>query len=281
MDETTHAHRLLPPDSGLPPYEQLRDIIAKLRGPGGCPWDREQTHLSLRGGLIEEAYEAAAAIEAGDDVNLREELGDLLLQVVFHSQIASDEKRFTLDEVAQTVSDKLIRRHPHVFGSESASNAAAVLVRWEEIKRAEKQAAGQPEKPPSALDGVTPGLPALMHAEKIQKRAAKVGFDWSSAAPVIEKVREEIAEVEEALKRDCPGELEDELGDLLFAAVNLARKLRIDPEVALRRATNKFTERFQQIERIARARGLSLEKMTLAEMDVVWDEVKLNGHDSR
>jgi MazG family protein len=261
----------------MPPYDQLRDIIAKLRGPGGCPWDQEQTHTSLRGGLIEEAYEVAAAIDAGDDVNLREELGDLLLQVVFHSQIATDEKRFTLDEVAQVVSDKLIRRHPHVFGSESASDSAEVLVRWDEIKRAEKKAAGLPEKPHSALDGVTPGLPALMHAEKIQKRAAKVGFDWTTLGPVIEKVREEIVEVEQALEGDCPGELEEEMGDLLFAAVNLSRKLRIDPEVALRRATNKFTDRFQKVEEIVRARGLALEKMSLAEMDVIWDEVKAGG----
>jgi MazG family protein len=281
MDQPTHAPRLSPPDPGLPPFEQLREIIAKLRGPGGCPWDREQTHASLRGGLIEEAYEVAAAIDAGDDANLREELGDLLLQVVFHSQIALEEKRFTLDDVGQAVSDKLIRRHPHVFGSESASDSAEVLVRWEEIKRAEKKAAGLPEKAHSALDGVTAGLPALMHAEKIQKRAAKVGFDWASAAPVIAKVREEIDEVEQAIDGECPGELEEEIGDLLFSAVNLARKLRIDPEVALRAATNKFTGRFQRLEAVVQERGGALDKMSLTEMDAIWDEIKATAREKK
>jgi MazG family protein len=269
-EEPAHAARISPPDAALPPLDQLREIIAKLRGPGGCPWDREQTHGSLRGGLLEEAYEVVAAIDSGDDANLREELGDLLLQVVFHSQIASEEGRFTFDDAARGIAEKLIRRHPHVFGGECAADSAAVLQRWDEIKRAEKGGAA----PHSALDGVPTGLPALMHAEKVQKKAAKVGFDWSTAAPVIDKVREEISEVEQALTDACPGELEEELGDLFFAAVNLARKLKVEPEVALRRATEKFTRRFHQLEGLARSRGESLEKMSLSEMDALWDEVK-------
>ncbi len=269
--EAPPPSRLTPPDPSLPPLDQLREIIAKLRGPGGCPWDREQTHASLREALLEEAYEVVAAIDAGDDANLREELGDLLLQSVFHSQIASDERRFTLDDVAQGITDKLLRRHPHVFGAESAADSAEVLKRWDEIKRAEKGAAA---KTSSALDGVSQGMPALMHAQKIQKKAAKVGFDWDGAHQVIAKVREEIAEVEQAMQMECPGELEGEIGDLLFSIVNLARKLRIDSEVALRGSTEKFIRRFQMLERAVSESGRSLEKMSLAEMDVVWDEVK-------
>jgi len=274
MEETTRHARPTPPDPSLPPLEQLRDIVAKLRGPGGCPWDREQTHASLRGALLEEAYEVVAAIDAGDDANLREELGDLLLQSVFHSQIASEEGRFNLDDAARDISEKLLRRHPHVFGAESAADSAEVLKRWEEIKKAEKAAAKKPDRPHSALDGVSAGMPALIHAEKIQKKAAKVGFDWDAASQVIAKVREEIAEVENAIESECPGELEEEIGDLLFSIVNLSRKLHLDAEVALRKATEKFVWRFQELERIVRERGLTLERMTLVEMDEVWDEVK-------
>jgi MazG family protein len=269
MDDTPGPPRLTPPDPTLPPLAQLREIVAKLRGPGGCPWDREQTHASLRGALLEEAYEVVAAIDAGDDANLREELGDLLLQAVFHSQIASEEKRFTLDDAARDISEKLIRRHPHVFGAESAADSAAVLQRWEEIKRLEKGATHA-----SALDGISAGMPALVHAEKVQKKAAKVGFDWDAAEQVIAKVREEIAEVEAAIETDCSGELELEIGDLLFSIVNLARKLHLDPEVALRASTEKFGRRFRKLEEIVQSRGLALEKMSLAEMDVVWEEVK-------
>ncbi len=274
MDESTRHARPTPPDPSLPPLDQLRDIVAKLRGPGGCPWDQEQTHASLRGGLLEEAYEVVAAIDAGDDANLREELGDLLLQAVFHSQIASEEKRFTLDDAARDISEKLIRRHPHVFGAESAADSDAVLKRWEEIKRAEKAGAQSAPQVPSALDGVSGGMPALIHATKVQKKAAKVGFDWDAAAQVIAKVREEIAEVEHAIEAECPGELEEELGDLLFSVVNLARKLQIDAEVALRRSTEKFIWRFKELERVVNERGLVLEKMSLPEMDAIWDEVK-------
>jgi MazG family protein len=261
---------LVPPDPALPPLQQLRGIVAQLRGPGGCPWDREQSHASLRGGLLEEAYEVVEAIDAADDANLREELGDLLLQVVFHSQLAEEEGRFDFDDCARAISEKLVRRHPHVYAAESAANSSAVLKRWDQIKREEK---GAPEHH-SILEGISEGLPALLHAEKIQKRAGKVGLDWAEAAPVIEKVREELAEVEHAITGENQGEIEKEIGDLLFAVVNLARKLRVEPEVALRRATRKFATRFRAVETMARERGLQMEQMTLAELDVLWDEVK-------
>ncbi len=264
-----------PPDPQYPPLDQLSEIVANLRGPGGCPWDREQTHGSLRGALLEEAYEVVAAIDAADDTNLREELGDLLLQVVFHAQLGSENGRFTFEDVARGIVEKLVRRHPHVFAAESVADSAAVLVRWDEIKRGEKAAAsgGAPEMP-GALDGISAGLPALMHAAKVQKKAAKVGFDWSDPAPVLAKVREEIAEVEQAMAGGDAAALEDEIGDLLFSVVNLARKLHLDAEVALRRATEKFIRRFVQVEKIARERGLAWEQMSLVEMDAIWDEVK-------
>jgi tetrapyrrole methylase family protein/MazG family protein len=258
----------LPPDESLPGLDQLRAIVAALRGPDGCPWDREQTHSSLRAGLLEEAYEVTAAIDKGDDTNLREELGDLLLQVVFHAQIAEEEGRFAFDEVAQCIAQKLVRRHPHVFAGESASDAAAVLVRWEEIKHQER--GGSMEE--SALDGVSAGLPALQYAAKIQKRAAKVGFDWQEAQPVLEKIKEELAEVESDLEARKP--VEEELGDLLFAVVNLTRKLDVDAEVALSAATRKFERRFRAVESLARQRGMRMAGSPLEQLDRLWDEVK-------
>lgn len=266
-----NSTRPTPPDPTLPPLEQLRDVVAKLRGPGGCPWDREQTHATLRGGLLEEAYEVVAAIDAGDDANLREELGDLLLQVMFHSQLATEEGRFGFDEVAREIAEKLVRRHPHVFGAESAETSAAVLVKWDEIKRAEKGGAAAAA---SLLDGLPVGLPALLHAHKVQKKAAKVGFDWPDTPPILAKVREEIAELEEAIAGGRAAEVEGELGDLLFSVVNLARHLHVEAEVALSGSTEKFSARFRAMEGLARERGLELAKMTLEEMDVLWEEVK-------
>lgn len=258
-------------DARFTPLQQLLRIMARLRAPDGCPWDQEQNHATLRRNVIEEAYEVVAAIDAGDHENLCEELGDLLLQVVFHAQMASEDGRFDFDAISRSIVEKLVRRHPHVFGSESASDSAAVLTRWEEIKRAEK---GEAAVTASALDGVTPGLPALMYAEKIQKKAAKVGFDWSELPPVVSKVREELLEVEAAVASGQAEEIEEEIGDLLFAAVNLARKAKVDGEVALQRATTKFSDRFRAVEALARTRGLDLEKMALPEMDALWDEIK-------
>ena len=251
------------------PIDELRGIVARLRAPDGCPWDREQTHASLRGCLIEEAYETAEAIERNDDAHFCEELGDLLLQVVMHSQMASETGRFTLDDVVAGLNTKLIRRHPHVFGDVPAADTSAVLQRWEEIKRAEKG-----NKHTSLLDGVSGALPALLHAEKITKRAARVGFDWESPVQVIGKIREELAETEEALEHGEQVKVEEELGDLLFAVVNLARKIKVEPEVALRRATGKFSKRFQALEAALKERGCKPEDCTLAEMDTIWDEIK-------
>ena len=258
-----------PPSQELPPIEQLRAVVAGLRAPDGCPWDKEQTHATLRAGLLEEAYEVVAAIDAGDDANLCEELGDLLLQVVFHAQIAAEQNRFDFEGVARSISEKLVRRHPHVFGEESATDSDAVLVRWEEIKRAEKGGVARG----SIFNGVCEGLPALQHAAKVQKKAAGVGFDWNAPEPVVEKVREELSEVQEEMSGGG-ARLEEEIGDLLFAAVNLSRKLKVDPEVALSRATRKFINRFQSVEALAKERNLKLEGQSLEALDLLWDEVK-------
>ena len=263
--------KITPPDPALAGIDQLTEIVAKLRGPGGCPWDREQTHATLRAGLLEEAHEVVAAIDSRDDANLREELGDLLLQSVFHAQLAAEEGRFTFDDVAREIATKLVRRHPHVFAADHCADSAAVLQRWEEIKRAEKGAA-----PASALDGLPGGLPALMLAQKTQKKAARLGFDWPDAAPVFDKLHEEISEIRAAISdpQALGSDVEDELGDLLFTVVNLARKLHLDAETALHRGTRKFATRFRAVEQLAAARGVVLETLTLAELDRLWDEVK-------
>lgn len=271
--KTPSAAALIPPGMEQPGIQQLLEIVAMLRGPGGCPWDREQTHGSLRAAVLEEAYELVAAIEACDDANLREELGDLLLQTVFHAQLAAEQGRFNFDDVARTIAAKLVRRHPHVFGKTSCANSAEVLQRWEDLKRAEKG-----PRTASLLDDLPRGLPALMQATRVQKKVGTIGFDWSEVRPVIAKVREELAELEaeiaNPLRRPATDPIEDELGDLLFATVNLARKLRVDPEVALHRATAKFSARFRHLEQLAGERGLILEKLTLLELDALWEEVK-------
>ena len=214
------------PGAGLPQVARLRDIVARLRAPDGCPWDREQTHATLRSSAIEEVYEMVEAIDAGDDPHFKEELGDLLLQVVMHAQIAGEEGRFTLEEVAAEIADKLVRRHPHVFGEMRLGDSEAVLQQWDQIKRAERESKGAPADA-SALDGVSRALPALMRAEKVQKRAARVGFDWDALHAVVEKIREEVLEVEQEIASGDRARLEDELGDLLFAVVNLTRKARV------------------------------------------------------
>lgn len=256
-------------DSNQPAIEQLRAIVACLRAPEGCPWDREQTHATLRSGLLEEAYEVVAAINNADDANLREELGDLLLQSVFHAQIAAEEGRFDFDHVAREIVEKLIRRHPHVFGEESCADSEEVLRKWDDIKRAEKGNVAE-----SVLDGIPGGLPALLHAQKVQKKASKAGFDWTEVAPVLAKIREEIGELEVELAAGHAARLEDELGDILFSIVNLSRKLHLDAETALHASTAKFSARFRQVESLARERSLELGKLSLPELDALWDEVK-------
>jgi MazG family protein len=260
-------------ETNLPQVARLRDIVARLRGPDGCPWDREQTHASLRSSVIEEAYELVEAIDAGDDGHFKEELGDLLLQVVMHAQMAGEEGRFDLEGIAEEVGEKLVRRHPHVFGEKRLGDSEAVLKQWDEIKRAERESRGAPANA-SALDGVSAALPALMRAEKVQKRAARVGFDWEEARDVLEKIREEAAEVEERLVAGDRAGLDEELGDLLFTVVNLTRKAKCEAEMLLSRATNKFVRRFHGLEAEAARRGKGLAEMSAAEMDAIWEMVK-------
>ena len=244
--------------------ERLRQIVERLRAPDGCPWDREQTHQSLKPHLLEECYELLDAIDAQDDSELKEELGDLLLQVVMHAQMASEEQRFTLDDVAELTADKLVNRHPHVFGENRLPNSDAVLQQWDAIKRGEK------DQRKSALDGVPKNLPALAKAQKVQTKAARVGFDWQEPNEVLAKIHEEIQEIDSASGK----ELADEIGDLLFAVVNFARKHKLDAEQLLAGATAKFSKRFQAMESLAEARGLELSKLTLEQMDALWNKVK-------
>ena len=267
-----------PPPPHPDPLTRLRAIAARLRAPdGGCPWDLEQTHASLRGALVEETYETLAAIDAGDDVNLCEELGDLLLHVVMHAQMASERGAFTFNDVAAGVAVKMVRRHPHVFGTETLADSAAVLGRWEEIKRREKGDDTAPGVGDSAivrgslLDGVPDALPALMRAQKISARAARVGFDWPSPAEVLAKVREEVEEV--AAETD-PARRGEEIGDLLFATVSLARWEKADAEGLLRAATDKFARRFRRVEDALQARGLTWEAAPFETLDALWNEAK-------
>ena len=251
--------------------ERLRAIMHRLRAPGGCPWDAEQTHESLISNLIEEAYETVDTIQRGDHEHLKEELGDLLLQVVFHAELTEEAGRYTLDDVARGISDKLVRRHPHVFAQSDVKDTEGVLQQWDAIKRGEK---GDEEKP--YLHGVGKGLPALIRAAKLQKKAAKVGFDWPDQAGVIEKLKEEIRELEEAVdsgdNRD--EKIADELGDVLFSAINLARFRKLDPEVIMTRANTKFETRFAKMESALKAGGLDLESATLEQMESAWQAAK-------
>ena len=244
-------------------------MVARLRAPDGCPWDREQTHASLRSGLIEESHEVVEAIDGRDDAHLCEELGDLLLQVVMHSRIASEEKRFDFGDVARGITEKLIRRHPHVFGENKLDGTEAVLRQWDEIKRDEKG-----NKEASVLDGISSALPALMRSEKVQKKAARVGFDWDNLDGVLSKIREEISEVGEAAASGEPEAIEEEIGDLLFSVVNLARKAKIDAELSLHRSTGKFIRRFQKLESVLKQQGRKFEEVDLAQMDAIWEEIK-------
>ncbi len=248
---------------------RLRAIMHRLRAAGGCPWDAEQTHESLVPHLIEEAYETVDTIQRGDHEHLKEELGDLLLQVVFHSEIAGEAGRFTLDDVARGISEKLVRRHPHVFGESNAADSDAVLRQWDEIKRAEKG-----DEDALFLHAVGKGLPALLRASKLQKKAAKVGFDWPVESGVIAKIREELLELEAAVDAQDLAAVSEEMGDLLFSVVNLARFRNVDPEILMASANTKFENRFGEMERILSATGLSLEAATAPQMEAAWETAK-------
>jgi MazG family protein len=261
----------------LPPVDRLRAIMHRLRAPGGCPWDAEQTHQSLLPHLIEEAYEVAEAIRGGDRDSIVDELGDLLLQPVFHAEIASERGDYDFDDIATAIGDKLIRRHPHVFGESDVADSADVLRQWDRIKRAESgNDTGDEFETKPYLTRANEGLPALINATKVQKKAARVGFDWPDGdmTPVLGKIREETDEVAAALASGQADRVAEEIGDLLFAVVNLARKQRLDAELLLHHATAKFVGRFQAVERLLRERGQTLEEATLEQMDAAWDTVK-------
>jgi MazG family protein len=258
----------------LTELEQLLQLMARLRDPErGCPWDRQQTYATIVPHTIEEAYEVADAIAREDWTELRSELGDLLFQVVFYAQIAREEGRFDFADVARGIVEKMIRRHPHVFGDERYANAAEQTAAWEQIKSAEKAEASQ--APAGVLDGIPLALPALTRAAKLQKKAARVGFDWGAVEPVLAKIEEEIGEIRHEIATQAPPErLADELGDVLFAVANLARHLKIDPEAALRGTNAKFERRFRQIEHGLAEDGRTPMESTLAEMDALWDQAK-------
>ena len=249
-------------------FEKLCEIVAKLRGPGGCPWDREQTHESLLPALIEEAYEVTEAAREKNDAHFREELGDLLLLVVMHAEIATETDRFNIDDVVRDISEKLIRRHPHVFGTSDARDSGAVLKQWEAIKRDEKKTDSH------YLASLPKALPALMRAQKAQSKAARVNFDWTDVRDVVAKLEEELRELKQAMASADPARTEEEIGDVLFAVVNLARKCRLDAESALQRGTDKFVTRFNRLEDELQRQGKRLCDVDLAEMDAIWDEIK-------
>jgi tetrapyrrole methylase family protein/MazG family protein len=268
-------------------FDELVEIMARLRGDGGCPWDRKQTRESLKPYLIEEAYEVLETIEAEDERKLKEELGDVLLQILFHAQIGRERQTFTIEDVLQTLAEKLIRRHPHVFSDPPSSpiTATEVVHRWEEIKQQEKAEQRGNGEAGSALDGVPKALPALLRAYQLQVRAARVGFDWPEGdagyRQIVNKVQEELREVEAVRVTQRGGSTErsvrrlrEEVGDLLFAVVNLARHLKINPEEALRTTANRFTERFLHMEAAATEQGRALSAMTLEEKDNLWEAAK-------
>lgn len=259
------------------PIDRLLALMADLRDPdGGCPWDLQQDFSSIAPYTIEEAYEVAEAIDRGDLHDLRDELGDLLLQVAFHAQMASEQGLFGFEDVAQAITEKMVRRHPHVYAQTRADDAGQVLGNWEAIKRAERQARG--ERDTSALAGISAGLPEWLKATKLQARAARTGFDWPGPAPVLDKLAEEMDEVRAEFKRgpvaDNHAALEEEIGDLLFVAANLARHAKVDPGAALRRANLKFERRFRAMEALATAQGQDFAGLDLAAQEALWQQVK-------
>jgi len=263
-------------------FDDLVAVMERLRAPGGCPWDHEQTYASLAQYLLEEAYETFDAIQdaekTGDTANLKEELGDVLLQVVFHSTIGKERRDFTIDEVCEGVTQKLVLRHPHVFEDAKLHSAQDVLDNWDRLKADERAASGKKEKTSdSILDDVPVHFPGLLEALKVTKKAAKVGFDWRNADEVFAKIDEEIGELRLAQVAGNKDEIEDEIGDLLFAVVNLARKLDVEPETALKRTNRKFRKRFKYIEGQLKAKDQKLEDSSLEEMDALWNEAKAAG----
>ena len=258
-------------------FERLVALQARLRAPDGCPWDREQTHDTLRTYLVEEAYEVLDAMKSGDDAKFAEEMGDLLLQIVFHSQIAAEQRRFTAADVIREVHEKMVRRHPHVFGEKRARDAAEVLRNWEQIKAQERQgngAAKNEEKAESLLDGVPRTLPATMEGLQLTRKASRAGFDWDSADGVFEKLREECAELRHASETKDAARVEEEMGDLLFAAVNLARFLQVDPEIALKNANAKFARRFREMERLSADKGQAFVEIPRVDKEKLWEATK-------
>lgn len=260
-------------------FDELVAVMERLRAPGGCPWDAEQTYASLSQYLLEEAYETFDAIQhaesTGDVEHLKEELGDLLLQVVFHSTIGKERGEFTIDDVSRGTAQKLVLRHPHVFGDKKLSRAQDVLDNWDKLKADERAASGKAEKTKdSLLDDVPVHFPGLLEALKITKKAAKVGFDWENADQIFDKITEETQELREAVSSGDPKDIEGEIGDLLFAVVNLARHLNVEPETAVKRTNRKFRERFKYIEDKLNAGGRRLEDASLEEMDALWNEAK-------
>lgn len=262
-------------------FDELVNVMMRLRAPDGCPWDREQTYESLAPYLLEEAFESFDAIQeaaAGKPEHLREELGDLLLQIIFHSQIGEERGDFTIEDVCATITRKMILRHPHVFGDKKLDTAADVLQNWDELKRAEREITNTEEKPKdSILDEVPVAFPALIEANKLTKKAAKVKFDWENAEQIFDKLTEETEELKTANARNDLKNVEEEIGDLLFVVVNLARKLDVEPETALKKTNRKFRQRFKFIEESLKADGKSLGESNLEEMDALWNEAKTVG----
>lgn len=249
-------------------FNELVDIVAKLRGPDGCPWDREQTRESLKQYLVEEFYELIDALEENDDKGMREEMGDLLFQIVLQSQLSKEEGKFDINDVIADIAGKMVQRHPHVFGEKNIDTSDEVVEWWEESKKREGK------NHDSAIGGVPRSLPALLRARKIQMKATKVGFDWNRIEDVFEKLEEEIAELKEAIKEKNHKEIEDELGDLFFVLVRIANFVEVNPEDALSRTIRKFDQRFRHIEAAAAGQGRKISEMTLAEMEVFWQEAK-------
>ncbi len=272
LGDASDALLYVPPLTDVGSFESLQETMAHLRAPEGCPWDREQTHETLRPYLLEETYEALDALDAGDLNGLKEELGDLLLQIVFHVQVAVDRDEFRMADVIGYINRKLIHRHPHVWGEVDVNDADDVARNWEAIKKQERHDNGKARA--SLLDGVSKALPALAQAYNYQTRAARVGFDWEAIEPVLDKIKEEIGEIQAATDDESKAR---EIGDLFFALVNWTRWLGIEPETVLREANARFYRRFRYIEQTAEQSGRPLNRMTLAEMDTLWDEAKSRG----